>query len=83
MLAEIEKLEPKEYSLAYYLMELALYNLNIHKNANCLIAASALYLIRKIKRENEVWPDKFRDLTNFEESKVRDLGKMICNLLEL
>ena len=63
-------------------MELSLYNLHIQKLKNSLIAASVMYLVRKIKKDLTVWSDKLKEFTLYEEAKVREVAKIICSQLE-
>lgn len=46
------------------------------------MAASAIYLINKIRKNSEVWPDALVAASGYEEKELRSCAKELCHLLE-
>lgn len=58
--------DPKKLCLAQYTLELALMDTRFLKFKPSLMAASAIFLINKIKRSETVWPDALMAASGYE-----------------
>ena len=56
-LAKLSKLEPKNFCLAQYVLEMSLLDLKFAKYHPSMLASSAIYLINKIRKRNPAWSD--------------------------
>lgn len=74
--------DPKNYCLAQYTLELALIDVRFLKFKPSLLAASAIFLINKIKRADIVWPDVLMAASGYEEKELRSCARELCQLLE-
>lgn len=75
-------LEPKKLCLAHYALELALTDSRFLKFKPSLLAASAIFLVNKIKRAEVVWPDVLVAASGYEERELRSCARELCQLLE-
>ena len=66
-LAKIAKMETKNFHLAQYVMELSLLETKFLEYKPSLLASSAIYLINKIRKRSESWPDLLMAATGYEE----------------
>lgn len=55
-LAKVCKMDPKNFHLAQYVLEMALLQANCLDYKPSLMASSAIYLINKIRKRSEAWP---------------------------
>ncbi len=48
-------MDPKNFCLCRYVLELSLYDVNMFKYKPSLLASASIYLINKIRKKNMVW----------------------------
>lgn len=65
-LAKLAKLEPKNFCLAQYVLEMSLLDLKFAKYSPSILAASAIYLINKIRKRSPAWSDLMIAGTGYE-----------------
>jgi hypothetical protein len=51
------------------------------KYKGSLLAGSAIYLINKIKKTDEAWPDVIVAASGYEEKELRSCARELCQLL--
>ena len=56
---------PKNIHLTQYILELAMLDMNFLKYKPSLLAAAGIYLVNKIRRVEEIWPDVLVGLTGY------------------
>lgn len=56
-LAKISQMDPKNFHLTQYVLELALLETKFLNYKPSFLASSAIYLINKIRKRSEPWPD--------------------------
>ena len=80
--AKMAGIESKNFFLSQYLLELSLTNLKFSKYRPSLLASASIFLINRIKRVSEAWPDVLMAASGYEESQLRGCAKELCFLLE-
>ena len=65
-LATISGLDPKNFHLAQYVLELALLEPKFLTYKPSILASSAIYLVHKIRKRSEAWPDILMAATGYE-----------------
>jgi hypothetical protein len=80
--SRISKMEPKNFYLAQYVLELALLTTKFLESKPSLVASSAIYLINKIRKKTECWPDLMVAATGYEEKDLKTCARELCYLLE-
>jgi Cyclin len=79
--AKVAGFDEKSFSLARYLLELALIEYKMLKYIPSNMAAASVYLVNKIlKREG--WPDIMVKQAKYSESQIRPCAKDLCVLLQ-
>lgn len=63
--AKIIEMNEKNLHLTQYIMELAMLDMSFLKYKPSLLAASGIYLINKIRKVEEIWPDVLIGLTGY------------------
>lgn len=58
-------MDPKNFHLAQYVLELSLLETKFLDFKPSLIASSAIYLINKIRKRPESWPHELESLTGY------------------
>ena len=81
-LVTLANYEHKKSCLAQYVLELALLDHRFMNHKGSLLAASAVYLINKIKRADVAWPDQLVAASGYQEKELRSCAKELCHLLE-
>ena len=81
-LAILANYDHKKACLAQYVLELALLERRFIGCKGSLMAASAIYLINKIKRVDSAWPDQLMAASGYEEKELRACAKDLCHVLE-
>ena len=66
---------PKNIHLTQYILELVLLDMNFLKYKPSLLAAAGIYLVNKIRRVEEIWPDILVGVTGYEEKHVKSCAK--------
>lgn len=74
-LAKICDMEPKNFCLAQYTLELSLFDVNFLNYKPSLVASSAIYLINKIRKRSESWPVDLEAVTGYAESDIKGCAK--------
>lgn len=59
--------DEKKISLGHYILELALMDTKFLKYRNSLIAAATIYLVNKVKKVEQPWPDSLVAASGYEE----------------
>ena len=72
------KMAPKNVHLTQYILELSLLDINFLKYKPSLLAAAGIYLVNKIRRVEEIWPDVLVGLTGYEEKEIKSCAKELC-----
>ena len=57
-------------------------DLKFSKFKPSLLAASTIFLINKIKRTDEAWPDVLMAASGYEEKELKSCAKELCQMLE-
>lgn len=65
-LATISKMDPKNFHLAQYVLELAMLDTKFLTYKPSMLASSAIYLVNKIRKRSEAWPDILVAATDYE-----------------
>ena len=73
----------KDLMLACYLCELCLIEVKMNQFKPSRIASSALYLSKKMLKQDRPWPLHLQQVTNLSERAVRDSAREICLLINL
>lgn len=60
-------MEDKNFHLAQYVLELALLDIKFLECKPSLMAASAIYLINKIRKRSEAWPIELESMSGYPE----------------
>lgn len=81
-LGRISKMDAKNFHLAQYVLELCLLDTRFLDYKPSLLASAAIYLINKIRKRSEAWPDLLIAATNYEEKELRNCARELCQLLE-
>lgn len=74
-LGKLTKMEAKNFHLAQYVMELSLLQTKFLDYKPSLIASAAIYLINKIRKRNESWPDLLVAATGYEEKSLKTCAR--------
>ena len=64
-LAKISGMDPKNFHLAQYVLELAMLDTKFLSYKPSILASSAIYLINKIRKRSTAWPDILLAATNY------------------
>ena len=64
-LAKISHMDPKNQHLAQYVLELALLETKFLNYRPSFLASSAIYLINKIRKRSDPWPDLLFAATSY------------------
>lgn len=75
-------LQPKNQHLAQYILELSLLQSKFLQYSPSLMAASAIYLIKKIRKTEAVWSSWMSEIVSYEEKELKNCAKELCSLLE-
>ena len=81
-LCKVIGLEPKNQHLAQYVLELALLQPKFLNYSPSLMASSAIYLIKKIRKSESSWSETMTALAGYREQELKTCAKDLCNLLE-
>jgi hypothetical protein len=81
-LAKISEMDKKDFHLAQYILELSLLDTKFLQYKPSLTAASVIYLLNKIRKREEAWPDLLFAATGLEEKELKLCGRDLCSLLE-
>lgn len=65
-----------------YILELSLLDCSFLDFKPSLLAASATYLVHKIRRISPFWPKYLEELTKLSENDLRSCAKQLCSFLE-
>ena len=57
------------------LIELALLEARFLKYRSSLLASSTIYLVNKVKRREEIWPDEVREVSGYQEAELKNCAK--------
>lgn len=68
-------MSPKNIHLTQYILELSLLDMNFLQYKPSLLAAAGIYLVNKIRRVQEIWPNVLIELTGYEEKHVKSCAK--------
>ena len=74
-LAKLSKLEPKNFCLAQYVLEMSLLDLKFTKYTPSMMAASSIYLINKIRKRTPAWSDLMVAASGYEESELKTCAR--------
>ena len=80
-LGKISNMDAKNFHLAQYVLELSLLDTRFLEYKPSLLASSVIYLINKIRKRSEAWPDLLMAATNYEEKELRTCARELCQLL--
>lgn len=80
-LAKISGMDVKNFFLAQYVLELSILDVRFLEYKPSLLAASAIYLINKIRKRSESWPDLLIAATGYEENDLKTCARELCYLL--
>eukprot|EP00347_Sterkiella_histriomuscorum_P020198 403338720 len=69
------------FNYARYLIEFCLYDLKMYKYPPSQITAAAIYIAKKMLKRANAWSLYMIENTGYNERKVRDCAKDICQLL--
>lgn len=78
----MQGVDPKGCSLGRMLLEASLFDMRMMKYRPSLMAASAMYLVNKLKKKQEAWEDKMIAATGYEEDELKACAKELLHLLE-
>jgi hypothetical protein len=70
-LAKISGMDIKNFYLAQFVLELSLLDIKFAEFKPSLLASSVIYLINKIRKRSESWPDLLMAATNYEEKDLK------------
>jgi len=59
-------MSPKNVHLTQYILELSLLDMTFLKYRPSLLAAAGIYLVNKIRRVEDIWPDILVGVTGYE-----------------
>lgn len=65
--ARLIKLDDRKFHLAQYVLELSLFDMKFCKYKPSMIASASIYLINKIRKAVDVWPDILVAASGYEE----------------
>ena len=74
-LCKLLQYDSKKEHLAQYIIELALLDAKFLKYRSSLLASSTIYLVNKVKRRDEIWPDEVREVSGYEEAELKNCAK--------
>ena len=74
-LGRISHMDSKNFHLAQYVLELSLLDTKFLEYKPSLLASSAIYLINKIRKRSEAWPDLLLAATGYEEKELRSCAR--------
>ena len=80
-LCVLANFDHKKICLAQYTLELALMDHHFLKYKGSMLAASSIYLINKIKRNDVAWSDALMAASGYSESELRVCAKELCHLM--
>lgn len=63
-------------------MELSLLETKFLDYKPSLVASAAIYLINKIRKRSEAWPDLLVAATGYEEKSLKTCARELCHVLE-
>jgi len=75
-------MEQKNFHLAQYVLEMSLLDTKFLEFKPSLMASSAIYLINKIRKRSESWPNSLENLTSYSEKDLKICARELCHLLE-
>lgn len=81
-LCRVVSMEAKNRHLAQYLLELALLQPRFLNYPPSLMASSAIYLIKKIRKSEAPWSDAVASVAGYREAELKSCAKDLCCLLE-
>lgn len=64
-LAKISEMDPKNFHLAQYVLQLAMLDTKFLNYKPSILASSAIYLINRIRKRSTAWPDILIAATNY------------------
>ena len=70
-------------NLARYLSELTLLDVKMYMHNPSLIAASSIYVAKKVLKRSSAWSIHLSSLIGYDEKTVRECAKDICLYLNL
>lgn len=79
--AKLSESDDLIFYYARYVIELTLLDVKLYKWSPSLIAASAIYLAKKVMKRNAPWNEFMAVQTNYAEFQVRDCARELCYLL--
>ena len=47
-----------------------------------LVAAASIYLVNKVKKAEQAWPDSLAAASGYQEKELRSCARELCHLLE-
>ena len=74
-------LQTKNQHLAHYILELSLLQPKFLNYSPSLMAASVIYLIKKIRKSESPWNEQMAELLGYEERDLKICAKDLCTLL--
>ena len=81
-LARVAELGEKNAHLGQYVLEVALTRARYLQYPSSLLACSAIYLIKKIRRADTAWGQNLAKLAGYQEGDLKSCAKDLCSLLE-
>ena len=69
--------------MARYLAELTLLDIKMYAHNPSLIAASAIYIAKKVLKRSSAWSIHLSSLISYDEKTVRECAKDMCLYLNL
>jgi hypothetical protein len=81
-LVKLIHMSEKNIHLTQYILELSLLEMSFLKYKPSLLASAGIYLVNKIRRIDNIWPDLLVGLTGYEEKNVKSCAKELCLMFE-
>lgn len=76
------KMTEKNQHLTQYILELALFDVNFMKYKPSTVACAAIYLVNKIRRVDEIWPQVLMEVSGLSEKDIKACAKELCLMFE-
>jgi hypothetical protein len=68
----------KNIHLTQYILELSLLDMSFLKYKPSLVAAASIFLVNRIRRLDQIWPEEMVKITGYDEKHVKTCAKELC-----
>ena len=81
--AKLSKSDDLIFNFARYIIEICLLEVQLYKWKPSQIAASALYIARKVLKRQMPWSSFMMQQTGYDEKMVKDCSKDLCMVINI